>query len=557
MNKNKEKNSFDKGLDKLNPNHLKFKHQDLFFEVLGGVNTESYSMLRVMLVVRGNRATERDHIDLYNNYQLSNFTKKVAERTGFSLKYIDEAFKALTDALEEHKQELIEKERVQKEDRHELSDDEVKQAKAFLSKPELLERTNVLISQAGVIGNEKNRLVLFLLFLSRMQSNPLHAVVNSKFNYLQCKVGELVPSEQKKTIRHLSENVLFYFDENELSNKLVLVEDTGTNRGRLIPLIDFQTNGELTKLVTQKDKYGKLFAKEQIVKGPVSLSISTPKEQSFRNNAVLSFLIEENNSKEQDEQVMSYQRKQSAGLVSIQAEQKAKELLWNIQRVLQPLRVVNPFAEQLVLPAELKNKQISNAHYLRFIEVLTLFKQFQREQSSDELTGEILIQTTTDDIREANELLGVILLNKCDGLKTKTREYFERLKEHAKTCENQSFTNSDIQLSLDVPISSVKRYNSTLIAKGLISKTEKGNRTTGFEYVIANSSEFAELQKSVETSLKTSIDELLKSDKSSSKLKVAQTKNELPKRKTGKTSSKVAQNSTGVAEVSNEIKVAV
>jgi len=557
MSKNKEKNSFDKGLDKLNPNHLKFNHQELFIEILGGVNTESYSMLRVMLVVRGNRATERDHIDLYNNYQLTNFTKKVAERTGFSLKYIDEAFKALTDALEEHKQELIEKEQAIRVQKHELTDDEVKRAIEFLQMPELLERTNELIARAGVIGNEKNRLVLFLLYLSRMQASPLHAVVNSKFNYLQSKVGELVPSEQKKTIRHLSENVLFYFDENELSNKLVLVEDTGTNRGRLIPLIDFQTNGELTKLVTQKDKYGKLYAKEQVVKGPVCLSISTAKEQAFRNNAVLSFLVDEDNSTEQDERVMSYQRKQSAGLVSVYEQQSATELLQNIQRVLEPLRVVNPFAEQLVLPSELQNKQISNAHYLRFIEVLTLFKQFQREQKADELTGEILIYATAEDVKEANELLGLILLNKCDGLNTKTRLYFEKLKSYINTKEQQRFTNSDVHFALNIPLSSVKRYNSVLLSKGLIRKDEKGNRAIGFEYEIANSSEFSQLQESVEKTLKTSISQIMKIDKSSSKLTVAQNKSELPKTITAKALSKVAQNSTGVAKGSNKVKVAV
>lgn len=552
MDKSRENNSIDKGLDKNNPNHLKIKCKDLFFEVLGGVNTESYSMLRVMLVVRANRTTERDHIDLYNNYQLTGFTKKVAERSGFSISYIDEAFKQLTDALEAYKQELIEKERAKFQISHELTGDELKTAKAFLEKPELLERTNELISKAGVIGNDKNRLTLFLLYLSRMQEIPLHAVVQSKFNYLQSKVGELIPKEQKKVIRHLSENVLFYFDENELSNKLVLVEDTGTNRGRLIPLIDFQTNGELTKLVTQKDKFGRLVAKEQVVRGPVCLSISTPKEQAFQNNAVLSFLIEEDNSIEQDERVMSFQRKQSAGLVNTKEQQQAKELLWNIQRALEPLRIINPFAEKLILPSELKNKQISNAHYLRFIEVLTLFKQFQHEQRTNELTGEILIHTTSEDIEQANELLGVILLNKCDGLNLNTREYFEQLKEFAK--EKESFTNSDINLAFGIPISTVKRYNSTLTSHGLIRKNGKGNRATGFEYVIANSSDFEALQKAVETSFKTSIDEVMKSDEGSLKLMVAQIKSEPPKRTTGKASSKVAQNST---EMIDEIKLAV
>ena len=94
-----------------------------------------------------------------------------------------------------------------------------------------------------------------------------------------------------------------------------------------------------------------------------ALSITTNNEQNFNQNGVLSFLISEDVSSEQDERLMAYQRRQSAGRVKRHEEDQAKQLLWNAQRMLEPLRIINPYAEHLLLPQELKNKHITNAHY--------------------------------------------------------------------------------------------------------------------------------------------------------------------------------------------------
>jgi hypothetical protein len=55
-------------------------------------------------------------------------------------------------------------------------------------------------------------------------------------------------------------------------------------------------------------------------------------------------------SPEQDKKIMDYQRLISAGKVNQDEEYKSKELLKNVQRLLKPIRVINPFAEYLELP---------------------------------------------------------------------------------------------------------------------------------------------------------------------------------------------------------------
>ncbi|MEM6644517.1 MAG: hypothetical protein AAF616_16175 [Bacteroidota bacterium] len=73
----------------------------------------------------------------------------------------------------------------------------------------LLENTNELIGQSGVVGEEVNRLIMFLIFTSRKRPQPLHIVSlgssGTGKTHLQEKVGELIPEEDRIeiTTRHL------------------------------------------------------------------------------------------------------------------------------------------------------------------------------------------------------------------------------------------------------------------------------------------------------------------------------------------------------------------
>jgi predicted transcriptional regulator len=545
MDKDKKEFYISKGLDKINPNHLKLKSQDLFFEVHGGVNPESFQSLRVMLIVRYDRTTIREQIDLYNSYILTTFTKKIAEKTGFTAKYVETSLGELIGELETYKMDLLDSKKKNHRPAFEIEQQDEVEALTFLKDQKLLSRTNELIGEAGVIGNDKNRLLLFLIYLSRKQDKPLHAIIQSNYNYLQTKVGELIPNEDKLLISHLSDNAIFYFDDDELSNKLLLVEDTGTNKVKLLPLFDLQAKGYLTKTVTQKDEDGYLRTIQREVYGPICLSVSTPNEQAFNNNSVLSFILSEDNSTKQDDLIMDYQRRQSAGLVNKYEEQKTKKFLWNIQRMIKPIRVINPFAQQIRLPNEMVNKQITNSHYLSFIELVTLFKQHQKTEKVFEQTGETYIETSLEDIKEANDLLSEILLKKCDTLNTPTRLFFEKMKSHLAKNTKKTFTNQELHLALNVPIATVKRYTSSLQTEGFIQLTGDGNRAIGFEYKLINESDYTQLQESLKNTLNSAITSIQKAVKGSPKSEVAQNESEPPKAKTTKALSKVAQNSVG------------
>ncbi|MCK7560228.1 hypothetical protein MKQ70_37095 [Chitinophaga sedimenti] len=79
------------------------------------------------------------------------------------------------------------------------------------------------------MGEELNRLIMYLVFTSRKGYHPLHVISfgssGTGKSHLQEKVGELVPEEDRIEITALTENAFYYFDKGELGHKLVLIED--------------------------------------------------------------------------------------------------------------------------------------------------------------------------------------------------------------------------------------------------------------------------------------------------------------------------------------------
>ena len=492
-------------LNTADANHLTLKGKHLDFEILGGINSENVQSLRVMLITKCKRATHRNNIDLYNQDQLQAYKNKVVEITGVHRDATSLDFEHLITQLEEYKLELRHRPTKPAKKAIQLSDEQRDEAIQILKQSDLLNIINELIGKTGIVGNETNRMILFLTYLTRRTRNGLHAVIHSKFNSLQSKMAEVIPDEEKFTISHISENALFYFDEEELQNKVVLVEDTISNRKSLMPLIGFQKSNVITKTTVTKNEYAELVTVQKHVKGNVALSISTREEHAFTKHGLLSFVLSEDSGSIQDEKVLLYQRMQSAGHVSEFTEKKIAQQIQNIQRALEPVTVINPYAMEVELPEQIRNKQITNLHYLRFIEIITFLKQYQREKKVNEDTGEIYIETSIEDIKEANELLAEVLLNRSDKITKTSRIYLEQLKSFiaASKSSGESFTLLEVSIALQVPKTTLKRYLKVWVDFGLVRAIQCKGQAHQFELVDVN--EYKELQVSISKTLESNV----------------------------------------------------
>ncbi len=502
-------------LDTTNTNHYSYTTKELEIHILGGIRMNNLERMRVTLSIKKPKTHNvlRHSIDLYNDTMLEKLVRTIAERIEIGTSIVRKTLQTLTSELEQYRIEYLATEEQEHQIQiKQLSKKELQETIKFLKSKDLLKKTNEVSGQSGVIGEETNRLLMYLIFTSRKTSNPLHCISLGSSGvgktHLQSKVAELIPEEDKIEITVLSANAFYYFNRTELRNKLILIEDLDGAESVLYPLRELQSKKKITKTVVHKDKKGTTKTIHLTVEGPVSISGCTTQESIYEDNSNRNFLLYIDESPEQDGKVMQYQRLISAGKINKDQEFTAARFLRDVQRTLQPIRIINPYAEFLELPQSVFKPRRTNSHYLQFIEAITFYKQAQRERKYDEQTGEEYIETTIEDIAEANWLITEVLLRKSDILNGACRNFFEMLKSYLKANTQKTFTNKEIRHVLRINPSNQKRYMIQLQEAGLIQKA-KGNKRNGYLYEVANYEDYTNINTQIETLLSSTIKDLV------------------------------------------------
>lgn len=487
----------------VSPELLIYRACGLKTHILGGVRLSGLEKLRATLKIEqeGAELPLRHSLDLYHALQLEALQGKIREHFNLESSRITRFTEGLISSLENYRSQRMQPPK--KQEKYSMTEKEKLAALQYLQAPGLLERTAESIAASGVVGEQTNALTAFLIYTSRKRENPLHLIClgasGTGKTYLQEKVGALMPPEDKLEITTLSENAFYYFGKEELKHKLILIEDLDGATEVLYPLRELQSKRKISKTVTLKDSKGNLKTITLTVEGPVSVSGCTTREKLYEDNANRCILIETDLSPEQDSRIMDYQRHSSAGLIDKAAEAAMQALLQNVQRLLRPLTVRNPYAPHIHLPQVVFKPRRTIGLLLSFIETVTFYHQYQLTPTRDPATGETYIQTRPEHIRAALELLTEVLFRKSDELSGATRKFLESLKTHLKEKELSSFTAREIRKTLRMNPSNLKRYLLELERYGYLKG--KGNRYKGYEYSITDLSEYENLTHSIQADL--------------------------------------------------------
>jgi DNA primase len=509
-----------------NPDYLTLINGVLKVTVLGGINLLTADKLKVTLrIERTDKQNPLYHIrqsnlDLYNDEQLEKFIRKVAERLELGTREVQHTLYTLIGELENYRIQQMEVNAPEVISKRVLTPEQKQNAIKFLSTPELLQNTNDLIGKTGMVGEVNNRLLMYLVFTSRLREQPLHIISlgasGTGKTYLQEKISQLIPQEHKLEITALSENALYYFDRTELKNKLVLIEDLdGAQDDKILYAIrELMSKKSISKTIPIKDAKGNLKTITLKVEGPITLAGTTTKEKIYEDNANRSLLIYLDNSKEHKMAIMAYQQSLSAGLVNKQEEQQAIEFLKDVQCMLEKVKVRNPYATKLNIPETVFKPLRTNTHYLSFIETVTFYHQYQREHKKDD-QGNSYIETTLEDIAAANSLLKDVLLTKSDELTKACRNFIEMLKSYLKKENKQSFYSSEVRKMLRINPKTLSRYLYDLQRYHYL-RIIGGTKSRGYEYELLNAQEYENLQNSIDTALDKAYLAIQKSKKSAS-----------------------------------------
>lgn len=371
-------------------------------------------------------------------------------------------------------------------------------ARKLLKEKNLFKRLNELIGQAGIVGEEQTRLLLYMIASSYKFKYNLHAVIqtNNKESgaELTHKIASLIPELDRYELDLTSSRTFRYYGHTINNKLLVIPEYKGITESKAIKdLKRLQSKGIIVNDTPKKGTNGLLYTTKQEVKGHTSSIGACHKSKRYFENEPRTILVGMDTSVEQEQQLMNYDCQLMAGLIDEEKEDKAKELLQYIINNIFPQEVVNPFASKLMLPINIPNARSLSMQLMNFVNIVTLFKQHQRKLDKQ---GRLITQK--EDIQTAIDLfLDAIMVN-IDEIDATTRDFFDKLKTLYKKqgkAEKTTMSSLEIRQHLRMSKTTVNRLLRTLVEFEYVQK--EGYKNTGYEYKIKHWNELDEIKQNI------------------------------------------------------------
>ncbi|MGB6308127.1 MAG: CHC2 zinc finger domain-containing protein [Steroidobacteraceae bacterium] len=334
---------------------------------------------------------------------------------------------------------------------------QTQEALAFLRDQSLTERIMADVERVGLVGEPHNALVAYLACISRKLSAPLAVLIQSTSaagkSLLMDTVLALVPQEDRVHYSAMTGQSLFYLGETDLKNRILAIAEEEGVRQAAYALKVLQSQGELTIASTGKDPAtGMLVTQQYRVEGPVMLFLTTTAIDVDEELVNRCLVLTINESREQTRRILARQRsgRTLAGLVASSDAESIRKLHQNAQRLLRPLAVVNPYAEDLTFLDDRTRMRRDHAKYLTLIEAITLLRQHQREIKTLRQGGAVIeyIEVTLEDIALANRLAHEVLGRSLDELPPQTRRVLGMIETFVTECMQQrSVLRSDVRFT--------------------------------------------------------------------------------------------------------------
>lgn len=303
----------------------------------------------------------------------------------------------------------------------------------------------------------------------------------------------------------ISANALYYFDSGEINGKALFVEDLEWTTQMLQPLATLQTQGRLVNTRATKDKDGMLHSTTFEVIAKLCLIACAYSDKNFEELGLPFLCLHLNHSPAQDLAVMEYQKKCRAGRIRTEDITQAQYLLKCVIASLQNISVINPYATLINLPEDIAYPRKSLLLLLNFIEAITFFFQYQREQETDKTTGEIFIRTHPQDIETAFALLKNSLFRRADELSTTARGFYKWLNDYLTEAKTNRFTALDIRKAKAIHPRTLNRYLQELKLFSYIQVAGGNKHREGFIYKLTDFGNQTEVQSRIEQEIQATL----------------------------------------------------
>ncbi len=423
---------------------------DRTYRIRGLSKNLTHSVMKVNLFVRrdfvGGIPTGTgfhvDTLDLYQSRPRKTYAREAAQELGLEETTVNRDLGELLLALEAAQTKQLKEALEPKEDVYEMSAKEREEALALLKSKDLLGQILKDFEDCGVVGERTNKLAGYLAATSRKLERPLAIVVQSNSaagkSSLMDAVLAFMPEEEQVCYSAMTGQSLFYMSGSNLKHKiLAIAEEEGAQRASYALKL-LQSEGQLTIASTGKDATtGRLTTEDYKVEGPVMIFLTTTATDVDEElmNRCLVLAVDEGHGQTE---AIHFQQRASQRLIGKRKLKEKVKILnrhKNAQRLLKPIAVDNPYAEQLTFLTHQTRFRRDHMKYLGLIEIIATLHQYQREKKffiEEDGSRTEYIEVKASDITVANNLAHEILGQSVDELPPQTKNLLLKLTKEVK-----------------------------------------------------------------------------------------------------------------------------
>lgn len=489
-------NSF--GLDLTNPEIIKFEENGIEFEVIGGVNDTSLTQLKVTLQIQKKlnispvEVYRGQSIDLFNDGQLDYVIRQASERTKIESTKLKESLYALAQKLEDYKRY---KRYSPKEDAApKTSNKAIKQVKEFLKAPNLVQNLLGLFDSAGM-PDAKLSLKLFIVSLSRLTEKPLHTILQGSLLLSDevCKSFEqIIPEEGIRVATTLSPTALSNTPYPKYWHKKLLVvrQLEGALLKKGSTLEEYMTNDTVSRYVAEVNQSnGRYITGHKNLNDNFSVLGFTSKDFHGVFNSANVLCIPITNGKAIRKKLNEWELKQHAGIVDEDEIEKSILALKTIQRILEPVKVVNPYIDQIDFMNLFDNDVKKIRHFMQLTNLVTMLHQFQGAVKRKD--KQLYYEVEAAHMLLVLELFKELWVQNYDELYFQVQGTLNRIKKtlieqhSADELEDSMFTEKEINEALKMNPKTLNRHIKKLTLHNKLKRVF-GNNRIGFHYAVVN-----------------------------------------------------------------------
>lgn len=346
-----------------------------------------------------------DTVDFYLSRSRRAFVLETARLFHETAEIIESDLNRLTERLEKHTQQSE-----SATPKLAVSETDKAEALKFGRQPDLVGEILRDVEKLGLVGEETNKLMCYLVMTGRKMDDPLALLILSGSgagkSLLQDVLLKLCPDEDLIKLTSLSDRALFYKDADSLKNKVLAVEEVAGAEGAHYAIRNLISAKKLVIETTVKNPMtGQLTTQVNTVNGPTAVFQTTTRPDLDAETRSRFIVTSVDESLAQTREILAAQRN-SHTLDGMRRKKQREAIVQRhhaFQRLLQPVTVVNPFEPLLTYADDRLAVRRDQPKYLNLILAVTFLYQMQRDVKHDEVCGDY-IETTLADIAIANEL---------------------------------------------------------------------------------------------------------------------------------------------------------